>query len=137
MSHTHIRVPKSPPPLKPQWPFWVVIPSFLALLSVLWFWNNLRASEFDERHSFTQGNISETRVVLDRIFDGSHGGIVSWRLEAHVSFTAEGQPQDRWLTVPAYTSDHDLLMAKAAKNPKNCDVYWFPGHPENAKCRID
>jgi hypothetical protein len=137
MSHPHIRVPRAAPPLKPQWHAVVTMSCFLALLGGLWFWSNVRASDFDERHSFTQGNISETRVVLDRIFDGSHGGIVSWRLEAHVSFTTEGQPQDRWLVVPTYISDHDLLMAKAAKSPKSCQVYWFPGHPDSAKCRID
>ena len=136
MSHTHIRVEKSVAPAKPQY----AIGALLACIAIgvgAWFlWSNFRASEFWDTHSSSEGRISDTRVVLDHMFDGTNGGHISYRLEAHVSFTAEGQPQDRWLIVPEDSTDREWLIAKASLRPKTCRAYWPTGHPENAKCRL-
>ncbi len=136
MSQSHVRIPKAPPSWKPQWPFWVGTPLIVGLIGFLSFWGAFRNSGPSGTHSTAQGRISETRVVVDHIFDGSRGGRIFYRLEAHVSFLAEGTSQDRWLVVPQDITDRDWLMVKEATNPKSCQVYWTPGYPDDAKCKI-
>jgi hypothetical protein len=135
MTHSHIRIHEPLPPLKPQYAVWAILGCILIAVSALYFWSNLRADAFWEIHSSAEGTVSETRIVVDHVRDSGYGGVV-YRLEAHVSFKAEGRDQDRWLTVSTDTADRGMLMAKLATNPKTCRVYWVPGHPDNAKCKL-
>jgi len=136
MSHTHIRAEKSIPPAKPQYAL-LALMGWIVIGVAAWFlWSNLRASEFWDTHSSSEGSISETRIVLDHIRDSQYGGGISYRLEAHVSFTAEGHAQDRWLIVPEDSTDREWLIAKVATQPKTCKAYWPTGHPESAKCTL-
>ena len=138
MSHTHIRAPKAPrQPVKPQYLFWICVPVLVLGLCAVFFWSNFHASEFWDRHSTANGIILETRVDIDHTRDSLYGGIILYRLYAHVKFEANGQDQDRWLKVLTGTTSRLELLAKAATSPKACLVYWSPGHLENAECKID
>jgi hypothetical protein len=138
MSHSHIRVDKAAqlPTPKPQYVFWACVTCIVLGVGAYFLWSNLRASEFWERHSSVEGTVSETRVVVDHIRDGGYGGHIYYRLEALVAFHAEGQDEDRWLTVPADSMDRATLTALASGHPKSRLVYWIPGHADNAKCRL-
>jgi len=137
MSHSHIRVPKAVLPPKPQYVFCAFLGCVLIAVIAVYLWSNLRAAGFWERHSAAEGKVSETRVVVDHMVGGTYGGVIYYRLEAHVSFIAEGHTQDRWLVVQEDTAERLMLMAKAATNPRGCEVYWVPGHRENAKCLLE
>ena len=138
MSHSHIRDDRTArlPAPRPQYAFWACVCCIVLGVGAYFLWSNLRASEFWERHSSVEGTVSETRVVVDHIRDGGYGGKIYYRLEARVTFHAEGQDQDRWLTVPADSMDRATLVALASGHPRNCRVYWVPGHADNAKCSL-
>jgi hypothetical protein len=134
MSQSHIRVRREAPPAKPHYVFVAFVFCALVAVCASIFWSNFRGSMFWETHSAAEGQVSETRVVVDRIIDSTYGGRVLYRLEAHVRFMAEGQMQERWMVVREDTHDRALLMAEQASNPKTCEVYWTSGHPEDAGC---
>jgi hypothetical protein len=138
MSHTHIRVDKTAhlPAPRPQLAVWAWVGCIVLGVGAYFLWSNLRASEFWERHSSVEGAVSDTRVVVDHIRDGGYGGHIDYRLEAHVTFHAEGQDHDLWLTVPSDSMDRATLNALASGHPKNCLVYWVPGHADIAKCKL-
>jgi hypothetical protein len=81
------------------------------------------------------GTILEIRKVVDNTRDTLYGGNISFRLEAHVRYSADGQMQDRWLRASDDLTRESLLL-KLAAHPTKCLVYWPPNHPENAKCSL-
>lgn len=135
LSHRHIRLEKAPPPPpRIQLVFWICSGIFfVAVMSVI-FWQNLRASEFWDTHSSTDGAVSETRVVFDHVGGGQYSHYFYYRLEAHVTFRAEGKDEDRWLIASEPSELRSMLAAKPAKSPHRCEVYWATGHPETARC---
>src|SRR5262249_52075185 len=90
---------------------------------------------FPSTHETATGKILEIRKVVDHTRDTLYGGKISYRAEAHVRFTADGQMQDRWIRA-SDDLPQDSLLLKLAANPTECIVYWAPGHPENAKCSL-
>lgn len=95
MSHSHIRVHETAPQLKPQLAFWAFLVCIVLVVVSLFLWSNLRGAEFWEKHSSVEGMVSDIRVVLDHALDSQYGGQIYYRLEAHVTFRAEGHEQDR------------------------------------------
>ena len=87
--------------------------------------------------SYSSGNVKESRIVVDHTSEGQFGGTIYYRMELRVSYALAGEQQDRWLTASEITPDRDGLAAKLASHPKTCQVYWVPGHPENARCRLE
>ena len=81
------------------------------------------------------GKILEIRKVVDHTRDTLYGGKISYRVEAHVRYLADGQTQDRWVRASDDLSQEGLLL-KLAAHPTECLVYWPPSHPENAKCSL-
>jgi hypothetical protein len=134
MSHRHIRVPRPAPQRRPPPEFVLaaVVVVSIALLAV----GNLVRLPSDESYVSASGSILETRIVVDHILDNEYGGRIFYRIEARTSYELEGRSQDRWLTASEIETARELLQAKLASHPKHCVVYWVPGHPENAKCRL-
>jgi hypothetical protein len=91
---------------------------------------------YDTDHLTAQGNVSDTRIVIDHIRDSQYGGLIFYRIEALVSYEIEGQTQNRWLVASEITTAREFLVAKLADHPKACQVYWLPNHSENARCRF-
>jgi len=138
MSHSHIRIPKAESTkIRPLHLILVGAPLVLLCACLPFLWNHFGAPQPQDGHATVSGAILDTRVAVDRIRDGGQGGYVLYRLEAHVKFRADGRDQDRWLVVPSDSFDRLTLMAKAARHPKTCLIYWTPGHLENAKCKMD
>lgn len=81
------------------------------------------------------GTILEIRKVVDHTRDTLYGGNISYRLEAHVQYVADGQMHDRWLRASDDLTRESQLI-KLAAHPTKCLVYWPPNHPENAKCSL-
>jgi hypothetical protein len=96
----------------------------------------LPQGSIDNRYLTAGGKVTETRIVIDHIQDSQYGGQIYYRIDAHVSYQIDGQVEDRWLTASETTTARELLSAKLATQPKTCQVYWFPNHPENARCRF-
>ena len=136
MSHAHVRARKPEPTPPPKlWPF-LTIGTLVGLLCVLYIAGKIRDSAFDSSHLTTQGRISETRIVVDHMLDTSMGGKIFYRIDAHVAYQIDGQTQDRWLTASGIDASHEFLALKLISHPQTCQVYWSPGHPENARCRF-
>jgi len=135
VSQSHIRVAK---PAKPRnWGVEAAIGVVAALLAALYvatrFWDG-----FSRPPRVTaEGRVSETRIVMDHIQDSHYGGMIFYQIEAHVSYELDGRRQDRWLTASEITTERLFLASRIATQPKTCEVYWSPGHPENAKCRLE
>jgi len=136
MSHTHVRAPKAEPPPPPKLLPLLIAGTLVGLFCVLYVAGRIRDSAYDTSHLTTQGKISETRIVVDHILDTSWGGKIFYRLEAHVAYQIDGQTQDRWLTASGVDASREFLSLKLANHPQTCQVYWSPGHPENARCRF-
>ncbi|HEY1576761.1 MAG TPA: hypothetical protein VGF82_06805 [Terracidiphilus sp.] len=90
---------------------------------------------FPSKYETATGRILEIRKVVDHTRDTLYGGKISYRAEAHVSYMADGQVQNRWLRA-SDDLPQDSLLLKLAANPAECLVYWPPSHPENAKCSL-
>lgn len=135
MSHSHIRIPK-PLPRRNSWTEAALLALFaiLAALSVVCKTHDWSA---DMQYSTAEGSILETRIVVDHTSESSHGGQIFYRTEARTRFAVNGQEQMRWLTVSEATATPELLAAKLSSSPARCEVYWAPGHPEIAKCRLE
>lgn len=88
-------------------------------------------------YSSAIGNVKEARIVVDHTSEGQYGGTIYYRMELRVTYVVGGEEQDRWLTDSEVSSDRDWLAAKLASQPKTCQVYWVPRHPENARCRLE
>ena len=134
MSHSHVRV-SHPPPQRRPWIEFALAVSLVALMMLLTFGNFLKWP-FDGDYARATGSILETRIVVDHILDSQYGGRIFYRVEVRTSYEFQGEPQERWLTASEITTARELLEAKLAVHPKYCVVYWVPGHPENAKCRL-
>jgi hypothetical protein len=99
-------------------------------------WTNYRNSTFWERHEAVDGTVSEIRIVPDSKRETLYGGLVAYRTEAHVQFTAEGKLQDRWLIAGEPSTSTAWLKFKIPSPIKKCLVYWAPGHLEAARCDL-
>ena len=136
MSHAHIRVPKPPqPPSRPV----LMLRMFLlgVVLLVIALMAVGRLIDFPERQDWVtaDGAVNETRIAVDRIQGSLYGGRISYRLEARVSYSDGGQSYDRWLLVRRETV-RAVLEMEVARHPRYCEVYWPPGQPERARCRL-
>ena len=134
MSHSHIRVAKPVPQRNLPLEVSVGVVAFLVIL--LFAVSRFGDGFFPTDYVTADGAVSETRIVVDHMLDSNYGGRIFYRIEAHVNFELGGQPQDRWVTVSEVTTGRLELASKVAAQPKSCQVYWAPGHPENAKCRL-
>jgi hypothetical protein len=134
MGHPRIRVPKQPAPRRPWIERTLVISGALIALALTLFtlWDRPHAP-----YIFTEGNVTETRIVADSIRDSLYGGRIYYRLEARVRYDLAGQPQDRWLTASEVTTNRQMLAAAVARSPKVCRVFWPQDHPEGALCRLE
>jgi hypothetical protein len=119
--------------------FWllVVAGNGACLLLVLVWAARTRDDAYDTSHLTAEGKISEIKIVVDHTVDSMYGGRIFYRIEAHVTYEIEGQSQDRWVTASEITSFREMLKAKLARQPQSCQIYWTPGHPENARCRLN
>jgi hypothetical protein len=119
--------------------FWLLVIAGIGvcLLLILAWAARTRDDSYDTSHLTTEGKISETRIVVDHTVESLYGGRIFYRIEAHVTYEIQGQSQDRWVTASEITSLHDMLVAKLARHPQSCQIYWTPDHPENAKCRLN
>lgn len=134
MSHSHIRVPK---PVQRFRPWSAILMGAVAVVLVALFGLG-RVIEWPSKtdHSTTTGQVLETRIVVDHLRYNSYGGLIYYRIDAHVSYQIQGQQQDRWMTASETTTEREVLAVKLSSHPKTCLVYWFPKHPENAQCRL-
>jgi hypothetical protein len=82
---------------------------------------------FPSPHETATGTVLEIRKVIDNTRDALYGGKISYRLEAHVQYVADGQMQDRWLRALDDLTQENLLL-KLAAHPTKCLVYWPPRH---------
>jgi hypothetical protein len=135
MSHSHVRVPRTPPQRRPRVEV-VLAASVFVAIAFLAFGSLFVGQPSDEVHASAIGSILETRIVVDHIVDSQYGGGIFYRIEARTSYDFQGQSQDRWLTASEITTARELLQAKLASHPKYCVVYWVAGHSENARCRL-
>lgn len=119
--------------------FWLVVVAGIGacLLLVLAWAARARDGAYDTSHLTAEGKISETRIVVDHTVESLYGGRIFYRIEAHVGYEIQGQSQDRWVTASEITTLREMLAAKLARHPQSCQIYWTPGHPENAKCRLN
>jgi hypothetical protein len=108
----------------------------LPVLAGGFLWNNYRNSTFWDRHESVDGTVSEVRIVVDSMHETLYGGSVVYRTEAHVSFSAEGQLQDRWLTAGEPSRSTAWLRFRIPSPIKKCIVYWAPGHLDSARCEL-
>ena len=137
MSHSHIRAPKPipPTPRRRTWIEWTLgawVFVFIALLAFggWFFWSS------DQAYITADGAILETRIAVAYSRDSQYGGHVYYRIEAHTRFDLDGNTQDRWLTASEVADSREFLSAKFDLQSKACQVYWVPGRPENAKCKL-
>jgi hypothetical protein len=135
MSHSHIRVPK-PVPQRNPWVEAAAGLGFLLLVIIFIGATVMNLGSSTKVHLTAQGKVSETRIVVDHLGGSLDASRIHYRIEAHVTYTLDGQIQDRWLTASEISSSRDELAARVATPPKTCRVYWVPGHPENAKCEL-
>lgn len=96
-----------------------------------------RLIDFPERQDWVtaDGWVLDTRIVTDFIPETRYGSRITYRLEAQVSYSYGGQSYDRWLPVRR-ESIRAVLEQEQARHPHYCEVYWPPGHPERARCRL-
>ena len=138
MSHSHIRVPKSPPPGK-TWAELLLAGVVVGMIAILTFglaFGRLIVFPSSDHYTKVTGSILETRIVVDHILDSQYGEKIYYRVEARTSYEFEGQAQESWLTASGATTSREELVAKIAAHPKTCLVYWFPNNPKSAKCQI-
>jgi len=134
MSHSHID--KAPPPPTPvnRWIIALVcatlpVLSLACYLTVIW----IHASPTP--YETANGKILEFRNAVVGTWDVPYGGIILYKVEAHVQYTVNGQLQDRWLRASDGVS-RETMAVKLAAHPTECVVYWPPDHPEQAKCSL-
>jgi len=139
MSHTHIRFRAPKPEMRLKASFWLLVVAGIGacLLLALILIARTRDDAYDTSHLTAEGRISEIKIVVDHTVDSLYGGMIFYRIEAHVTYEIEGQSQDRWVTASEITSFREMLAARLARRPQNCQIYWTPGHPEDAKCRLN
>lgn len=135
MSHSHIRV-RVPPPKRNPWLEATVGIAFFIAVAVVYIAIRMLHPFYDTDHLTAEGKVYETRIVMDHIRDSQYGGLIFYRTEALVSYEVEGQTQSRWLIASEITTERAMLASKLAGSPTTCQVYWLPGHPENARCRF-
>lgn len=123
-------------PRRRRWWVEAGIGAALLLLMALFLVGRMRHGLQDWSQFTAQGVIIETRIVADRSLEGQGGGGVLYRIEAHVNYEIRGKRQDRWLGASEVSADRSVLAARLANQPKRCEVYWAPHHPENAKCLL-
>lgn len=137
MSHTHIRVAK-PKPVSGRYEWLPAVLLGLALAALAAWMVTWRLDGFiDQSYFVAEGQVLGTRIVVDHIWDGAHGGFIYYRIEAHVNYKLQNQMQDRWLLASDVTTERERLAAKLATQPKRCLVYWKPDFPENPRCRFE
>jgi|GEM_PF-6292966 len=134
MSHAHIHVAKPAPPFKPV--ILVLFITGIVLLFACLYAGSIVYLSYEEAYETTTGSVLETRIVLDHVADTGRGGHIYYRVEARTRFEQSGQPQERWLVASKSSGNRELLGAALAENPKTCEVYWHPKHPENARCHL-
>jgi hypothetical protein len=109
---------------------------FLGVVVVLCIAVRVLHPVYDLDHLTAEGNISDSRIVVDHTSESMYGGKIFYRIEALVSYEIDDQTQNRWLIASETTTDRGLLASKLVGSPKTCQVYWLPNHPENARCRF-
>ena len=134
MSHSHIRRQPGPPQPILWWHIVLGFTTFLIFIPAVYLALNWIHS-FPSPHETATGTILEIRKVVDNTRDTLFGGNISYRLEAHVRYVADGRMQDRWLRASDDLTRESLLL-KLATHPTKCLVYWPQNHPENAKCSL-
>ncbi len=90
---------------------------------------------FDAGHQTARGAILEARIVQSGALESSQGEVHQYQIEARVRYLDHGQVQERWLPVNLISS-REVLESRLAQGPKECEVYWTLGRPEQAKCRF-
>jgi hypothetical protein len=138
MSHRHNHAPKHPAEPAAQVHFWPIalLAIVLGLPLAIFIYGRAINSFYDTEHLTTTGAISETRVVADSFGSGYRDGWIHYRLEARVAYQIDSHSYDEWLRVPQFESSRAALEAVQARHPESCQVYWSPGHPETARCRL-
>jgi hypothetical protein len=134
MSQSRVTRQSKPPQPIVWWHIALAFATFLILLAAVYLAANWIHSFPSQRETAT-GTILEIRKVVDSTRDTLYGGSISYRLEAHVQYVANGQMQDRWLRASDDLTRESQLV-KLAAHPTKCLVYWPPNHPENAKCSL-
>jgi hypothetical protein len=139
LSHSHIRVQQAPT-RRNLWLEAAAGCAFLVLVTALYIASNVLHPLHDLDHLTAEGKVSDTRIVVDHIWDTRYGGRIyyriEYRIEALVSYEIDGRSYSRWLTGSETTTERALLASKLASSPKSCQVYWLPDRPENARCRF-
>ena len=90
----------------------------------------------EDTHVTAMGRILETRIAVRGTHQSQFSGAIQYCIEAHVRYELNGQIQDRWMVASDVTSSRDILALRLVQQPKTCEVYWAPHHPENPKCRL-
>lgn len=77
------------------------------------------------------GRVLETRVAVVGSREGGYRpGVILYRVEAHVTYTVNGQAFDRWLPASdVYGDKADLEFWLSEKKDKLCIVHWNPKNP--------
>ena len=134
MSKRGIRRQSKPPRPIVWWHIALGFVTVLVMLAAVYLAANWIHS-FPSPHETATGTILEIKKVVNNTRDTTYGGKISYRLEAHVQYVADGQMQDRWLLASDDLTQETLLF-KLAAHPTKCLVYWPPNHPQNAKCSL-
>jgi len=95
----------------------------------------LSREPFDRSHLTARGTILDARIVQTGAREGWPTGRIMYRIEALVRYSADGGTLERWLPV-VYNYPREYMVARLARRPEACEVFWAPRHPENAKCRF-
>lgn len=95
----------------------------------------LSRSPFDRSHQVARGTIVDARIVEAGARESNYGGRIVYQLEAQVRYTADGAEQQRWMPV-VYPYSYDMMVARLAHRPQECEVFWPSRHPEHPKCRF-
>jgi hypothetical protein len=136
MSRNHIRTRQQA--LRSRWRGTVVAAVLLVTVAALLIkrtpWPRSRVHADTITASCT---VLDTRVVVDHTRESLRGGVIYYRLEAHVRYEFQGRTQDRWLVASKATTVRELLDAMVAKQPRKGLVFWASNHPEDAKCLLE
>jgi hypothetical protein len=134
MSHSHIHAPEPQPAQVSGWKIMWILSVGFAVFAILFLAFNWQQS-FRPPHITTRGKILEIRRVVDGTSNVGYRGSILYGFEARVAFTANGQPQTRWLRL-SDDNGRAALTLKLAAQPSECIVYWSEHYPENVKCAL-
>jgi hypothetical protein len=132
MSVTHIRKPKRL--FRRDFRVEAAIGAAIVLLICLIALGRLRIGFLRPSGVTASGQVMGTRIAVYSSGESSRGGYTLYRIEADVKYDLSGQAREVWMPASEVSDNRDELAVRLVRDPKACEVYWAPHHPENPKC---